>query len=133
MTGRTGIGIVDVCTVGIPVTDQDGALDFCTGKLGLEKRVDSEFAGGLRWIDVAPTGAATTIALVPAKDDAPAGVETGTRFRTRDADADNAELRSRGVGVGEVLRWPGAPPMFVLHDHDGNRLEIIEQAAGGTS
>lgn len=55
-----------------------------------------------------PAGATTTIALVPAKEDAPAGVETGIRFRTHDADADNAELRSRGVDVGDVLRWPGA-------------------------
>jgi hypothetical protein len=62
-----------------------------------------------------------------------AGVETGIRFRTRDADGDNAELRSRGLEVGEVLRWPSAPAMFELHDQDGNRLEIIEQAADATS
>jgi lactoylglutathione lyase len=67
------------------------------------------------------------------KEDAPAGVETGIRFRTRDADADNTELRSSGVDVGDVLRWPGAPQMFVLRDQDGNRFEIIEQAVSGTA
>lgn len=70
---------------------------------------------------------------MPAKEDAPAGVETGIRFRTRDADADNTELRSSGVDVGDVPRRPGAPPMFVLRDQDGNRLEIIEQAVNGTA
>jgi lactoylglutathione lyase len=71
--------------------------------------------------------------VVPAKEDAPAGVETGIRFRTRDADADNTELRSRGVDVGDGLRWAGARPMFVLHDQDGNRFEIIERAVNGTA
>jgi catechol 2,3-dioxygenase-like lactoylglutathione lyase family enzyme len=133
MAGGARIGILDLLTVGVPVTDQDRALDFYTGKLGLEKRVDSRFANGLRWVEVAPAGAATTIALVPAKEEAPAGVETGIRFRTQDADADNTELRSRGVDVGDVLRWPGVPPMFVLRDQDGNRLEIIEQTASRTA
>jgi catechol 2,3-dioxygenase-like lactoylglutathione lyase family enzyme len=113
MTGGTRTGIADLYTVGVPVTDQDRALDFYAGKLGLEKRTDSQFANGLRWIEVAPAGAATTIAPVPAKQDAPAGVETGIRFRTHDADAGNTELRSRSANVGDVLRWPGAPPMFV--------------------
>jgi hypothetical protein len=68
-----------------------------------------------------------TIALVPASDDAPAGVETGIRLKTSDADADNAQLRSHSVDAGDVLRWPGVPAMFMFRDPDGNRLEIIEQ------
>jgi hypothetical protein len=32
------------------------------------------------------------------------------------------------VEVGELLRWPGVPAMFALHDQDGNRLEIVEAA-----
>jgi lactoylglutathione lyase len=32
------------------------------------------------------------------------------------------------VDVGEVLRWPGVPPMFMFRDPDGNRLEIVERA-----
>jgi catechol 2,3-dioxygenase-like lactoylglutathione lyase family enzyme len=56
----------------------------------------------------------------------PAGVETGIRFTTQDADADNADLRARGVDADEVLRWPGAPPMFAFRDQDGNGLEIVE-------
>lgn len=58
--------------------------------------------------------------------DAPAGVETCIRLETSDAEADHALLRSHAVEVGEVLRWPGVPPMFMLRDPDGNRLEIIE-------
>jgi hypothetical protein len=28
----------------------------------------------------------------------------------------------------DVLRWPGAPPMLVLRDLDGNRLVVVEGA-----
>ena len=115
-----------VHTIGVPVTDQDKALDFYVGTLGFEKRLEAPFGDGQRWIEVAPPGAAITIALVTAHDGNPAGVETGIRFTTTDADADNAELRERGVDAGDVLRWPGVPPMFSFRDQDGNGLEIVE-------
>ena len=83
---------------------------------------------GGRWIEVAPPGATVTIALVPARNDAPAGVQTGIRLKTGDAAGVHAELQARGVEVGELLRWPGVPAMFALHDQDGNRLEIVEAA-----
>ena len=119
--------IFDLHTVGVPVSDQQRALDFYLEELGFEKRLDQPLGDGHRWIEVAPVGAAATIALVPARDDAPAGVETGIRLKTSDADADNAQLRSHRVDAGDVLRWPGVPAMFMFRDPDGNRLEIIEQ------
>jgi catechol 2,3-dioxygenase-like lactoylglutathione lyase family enzyme len=129
MNEQTKTPITDVRTVGVPVTDQDRALAFYVEKLGFEKRLDApvEQFGG-RWIEVAPPGAATTIALVPTHDGVPAGVETGIRFTTLDATAVHADLQTRGVDVGELLRWAGVPPMFAVHDQDGNGLEIVEQA-----
>ncbi len=117
-----------VRTVGVPVTDQDRAVEFYLGKLGLEKRLDAPMGGGKRWIEVAPSGATTTVALVPAHEGVPAGVETGIRFVTADADAEQARLRASGVDADEVLRWPGVPPMFALRDQDGNGLEIVEES-----
>ncbi len=50
----------------IPMTDQDAALAFYTDHLGMELRVNEPFAdGAMRWIEVAPPGAQTTIALAP--------------------------------------------------------------------
>jgi lactoylglutathione lyase len=126
-TTETKIGITDVRTVGVPVTDQDRAVVFYVDTLGFEKRLDMPLGGGARWIEVAPPAAATSIALVLAHEGVPAGVETGIRFITSDADADHAALESRGVDTGEVLRWEGVPPMFALRDQDGNGLEIVEQ------
>jgi catechol 2,3-dioxygenase-like lactoylglutathione lyase family enzyme len=54
-------------------------------------------------------------------------VETGIRLTTADAAGLHADLRSRGVEVGEILRWPGTPTMFAIRDGDGNRLEIVER------
>jgi lactoylglutathione lyase len=115
--------------VGVPVTDQDQALNFYVGTLGLEKRIDMPMGGGRRWIEVAPGGAATTIALVAAHEGVPAGVETGVRLTAGSADALHADLRAQGVDAGDILRWPGVPAMFAFRDQDGNGLEIVEQAA----
>ena len=112
--------ITAVGTVGVPVTDQDRALGFYVGKLGFEIRRDLPFGPG-RWIEVAPPGSPTTIALVPA------GVPTGIRLATEDATADHTALQSDGVDVDpEVMRIPDAPPMFSVRDPDGNSLILVE-------
>ena len=120
--------ISDVRTVGVPVSDQERALEFYGGVLGFETRMDSPFPGG-RWIEVAAPGATTTIALAAVQDGTPTGVDTGIRFTTGDADADHATLTAAGVRMdGEVLRFPGVPPMFSFRDPDGNTLYVVEQA-----
>lgn len=127
MSQRTTARVEAVRTVGIPVTDQDRAVGFYVGVLGLEKRTDAPVPQlGGRWIEVAPTGSATSLALIPARTDLPAGVETGVRLATGSAADLHAELRRQGVDVGELLTWPGVPPMFAVHDPDGNGLEIVE-------
>ncbi|HEY4605746.1 MAG TPA: VOC family protein [Blastococcus sp.] len=127
MNPETTSRVQAVRTVGIPVTDQDRALDFYVGTLGLEKRMDAAVPQlGGRWIEVAPAGSSTSLALVPARDDLRAGVETGVRLATGSAGDLHAQLAAEGVDVGDLLTWPGVPPMFALRDPDGNGLEIVE-------
>jgi catechol 2,3-dioxygenase-like lactoylglutathione lyase family enzyme len=130
MTQETTSRITQVHTVGVPVTDQERALEFYVGKLGFEKRLDAPFGPGQRWLEVAPPGAATTIALVAPREGVPTGVETGIRFESEDADADHADLIARGVDADpEVMRFGGGvPPMFYFRDPDGNRLIIVGRA-----
>ena len=121
--------VKDLRTVGIPVVDQEQALAFYLETLGFEKRLDVPMGGGARWIEVAPPDAATTIALIRAHDGLTAGVETGIRLTTPDADAMHEDFLAHGVDADDVLRWPGTPPMFAFRDQDGNGLEIIEMQA----
>lgn len=115
-------------TVGIPVRDQDRALAFYTDVLGFDKTRDMDMGTGARWIEVTPGNGGTTVALVPAKPGAPASVETGIRLCAADADAFRKHLVEHGASAGEVLRWPGVPPMFAFRDQDGNGLEIVQDA-----
>jgi catechol 2,3-dioxygenase-like lactoylglutathione lyase family enzyme len=121
--------ITQVGTVIVPVSDQDRALEFYTGKLGFEKRADTPFGEDDRWVEVAPAGAATTIAIVPPREGMPTGIETNTAFTTEDVDGDHADLRDRGVDVDdEVMRMGDpVPPMFFFRDQDGNRFLIVER------
>ncbi len=123
---KIGTHITQVGTVGVPVSDQDRALAFYLDTLGFEKRLDVPYGEGERWVEVAPSGAATTIALVRARAGDPTGIDTQVRLTTTDAEADHAGLRARGVDAdAEVMRYP--VPMFVLRDPDGNRLRIVER------
>lgn len=121
--------ITKLANVIIPVADQDRAVDFYTESLGLEKRVELSFGPDLRWIEVAPPGVQTTIALCPPGPGAtPGGKQTGISLQTDDADAYHAELRARGVDVDpEVGRFgEGVPPMFWLRDDEGNILQVTQ-------
>jgi catechol 2,3-dioxygenase-like lactoylglutathione lyase family enzyme len=117
-----------VATVMVPVADQDRAIEFYTEKLGFEKRADTPFGNGDRWVEVAPAGAATTIALVLPMEGEEVGVDSRIALRSRDVDADHAALRERGVDVDpEVMRMGDpVPPMFFFRDVDGNRLLLVQ-------
>lgn len=123
----TSTRISQVGTVMVPVSDQDRAIAFYTEKLGFELRSDTPFGNGDRWVEVAPAGAATTVALVTPREGQSAGVESGVAFSTSDIDADHAQLRERGVQCDDVMRMGDpVPPMFFFRDQDSNNLLIVQ-------
>lgn len=122
----------------VPVADHDRAIEFYVDTLGFEKRADFRYGENDRWVEVAPPGATTTIAL--AQDHASTGIETRLALSSDDLEADHADLQARGVDVDEaimregdpVVHWGGAalagvPPMFLARDPDGNSLLIVQQ------
>jgi catechol 2,3-dioxygenase-like lactoylglutathione lyase family enzyme len=142
----TRSNITEVGTVFVPVTDQDRSLDFYVETLGFEKRVDFAYGGQHRWIEVAPPGAANTIALVPPGEGASAGVDAAyCAFATTDIEADHATLKAAGVEVDSDIastgrRRPGLislnasvsdpiPAQFFFRDPDGNRFLIVDATA----
>ncbi len=126
MIERTAIHVSRVHTVAVPVSDQERALTFYTGTLGIEVRRDAPFGRGDRWIEVAPRGAETTVALPPAHPGVKTGVDTALHLATEDATAAHAALSAAGVKVEGMLNFPSAPPMFFFRDRDGNTLVLVE-------
>jgi catechol 2,3-dioxygenase-like lactoylglutathione lyase family enzyme len=126
----TDTQITQVGTVMVPVNDKDQAIEFYLDKLGFEKRTDIPFGKGERWVEVAPPGASTTIALVAPREGESTGIETRVGFATEDADADHAQLRARGVDVDEAVMRMGdpVPPMFFFRDLDGNKFMVVERS-----
>jgi catechol 2,3-dioxygenase-like lactoylglutathione lyase family enzyme len=120
-----------VSTVVVPVSDQDRAVAFYVETLGFEKRTDVPFGNGYHWIEVAPGGAETTIAIVPPPPGKPTGnVETGIGLHTDDIDGYYADLKASGVDVDPAISRMGGPvpPLFWLRDPDGNTLMVVGES-----
>ena len=125
----TATGIRQISLVCVPTPDQDRAIAFYEA-LGFEKRTDTPFGGGYRWIEVYPPDGTAGIALAPP----PPGtelkaMETGITLTTSDIDATHAALKSRGVDVdAEVARMGDpVPPMFWFRDPSGHVLMVVQQ------
>jgi catechol 2,3-dioxygenase-like lactoylglutathione lyase family enzyme len=131
-TTTSKLNITKVGRVCVTIADTDRALDFYTGKLGFEKVVDEPMGPDMRWVEVAVSGAETTIALAPPPSGQQAGgTQTGICLDTSDVDAAHAALKEAGVDVDdEVTRYGGpVPPMFWLRDPDGNSLIVVQPSS----
>ena len=125
------------------VLDQDEALDFYVGKLGLEVRTDADL-GFMRWLTVGVPGDAGREVFLqrpgaPMHDDATAdqirelvtkGALFGVIFTTGDCRTTDETLRSRGVeftqgpeerfyGIDCALRDPFGNPIRITQPPDG--------------
>ncbi|MCA1844920.1 MAG: glyoxalase [Actinobacteria bacterium] len=116
-------------TVAVPVSDQDRTKALLE-RLGFETRMDAELQEGFRWVELTLAGAPTSISLVRTGPQLPAGIDTGIRLATTDANEAHATLRQLGLDVGELLDWPTAPLMFSFLDPDSNRFYVTEASAG---
>lgn len=118
-----------IANVIVPVSDQDRQLRFYTETLGLEVRADVPFGNGERWIEVAPAGAETPIALCPPGPGGEAGgKDTGITLQTTDIEVCRRSLEDRGADVDAEVSHMGdpVPPLFWLRDPEGNSLMVVE-------
>jgi lactoylglutathione lyase len=121
--------INQVGRVMVPVSNQDRAIEFYTGKLGFTVTADVPFGNGERWVEVAPPSGGASLALVPPQGEYQAGRMTGIALDTGDASATREELAAAGVDVDGALMGGagGVPPMFFMRDQDENSLLIVQQ------
>ena len=87
---------------------------------------DAQLQPGFRWIELAPPGGGTSMALVTAGEDLPSGIDTGIRLTTPDARGARAALAAKALEVGELLDWESAPLMFSFRDLDANRFYVSQ-------
>ena len=125
------------------VPDQDQALDFYVGKLGMEVREDLNF-GPMRWLTVIVPGHPERAVLLE-KPGAPSlSEETAAEVRALiskgaagghlffacdDAVKTHAELQARGVEITEEPEDRGYGIDFGLRDPFGNHLRIAQLKA----
>lgn len=124
--------------IGIPVLDQETALQFYTQKLGFEKKHDVPVGGDNRWLTVVskdePDG--TEILLEPAPNHfEPAKIyqkalfDAGipyTQFNVDDVQEEYERLISLGVEFSMQPTEMGNVKIAILDDTCGNKIQLIE-------
>lgn len=115
---------------GVFVRDMDAAYDFYVNKLGLAVKDDQPMSDGGRWLEFAPPGEETRIAVTrpqPTQQSASVGGFTSIVFSTDDIQATYHELTARGVHfVAKPARqiWGAVQAQFA--DPDGNIFLLVE-------
>ncbi|MEV4670284.1 MULTISPECIES: VOC family protein [Actinomadura] len=116
--------ITHVRLLTVPVSDLDTAKDFYAGKLGFDVVADQQ-NGPIRWLQLAPKGAETSVVLADHTPAAPGSLQ-GLILATADLDGDCAALREAGVAVDGPQDLPWGR-QAVITDPDGNGLVLAEQ------
>ncbi|MGY1711734.1 VOC family protein [Geodermatophilus sp. SYSU D00758] len=129
---------------GIYVLDQDQALDFYVGKLGLEVDTDVDL-GFMRWLTVRVPGDPDHKILLEQPGPPAMSEETAAQvrdlvtkgaagghlfFAVDDAHAAHAELRARGVELTEEPTEQSYGIDFGLRDPFGNHVRIAQLKEG---
>jgi catechol 2,3-dioxygenase-like lactoylglutathione lyase family enzyme len=113
------MAIVSFEIISVPVSDQERAKHFYRDTLGFELVREEPMGPTQKWIQLAPKGCATTIALVDWFDSMRPGGLQGVMLNVTDIDRDHRELTGRGLELTEIQQQPwGRFSMF--KDPDGN-------------
>jgi len=111
------------------VNNQDEARDFWTEKLGFQVIAEEDNDQGMRWIEIAPPGADTTIVLQNKEFVAKMSPELnlGTpslMFYTENADQLYEDLKNKNVKVGDIMDIPTGR-VFNFADNEENYFAVI--------
>ncbi|MBF4507362.1 VOC family protein [Flavobacterium sp. JLP] len=127
-----------VKVMGIPVEDQEKALQFYTGKLGFVKKYDVPLSETSRWLTVVAKDEqeGTEVLLEPSPNHfEPAKVyqkalfEAGipyTQFNVDNVQAEYDRLINLGVEFSMKPTEMGTVKIAVLNDTCGNHIQLIE-------
>jgi predicted enzyme related to lactoylglutathione lyase len=114
--------------LGIPVRDQDRALNFYTEKLGFRVLTDQQFSETQRWIELSIPGAETGIVLfTPDGQQDRIGTFVNTSWEVDNIDKTYADLQNKGVefaGPPEKQPWG---TFLKMKDSEGNQIVLASR------
>ena len=111
--------------VGVPVSDQQRALDFYTGKLGFRVITDQPFDDTQRWIElgIGRNGAGIALFTPPEHKDR-IGTFTGISLVADDVKATCQELKAKGVTLVQEPKDADWGTFAMIADPDGNTFVL---------
>jgi len=109
--------------VQVPVSDVDRAKAFYTEKAGFSADVDADVGGGIRFVQLTPSGSPCSIAIGTGMSNMEPGSVEGLQLVVSDIDAARAELLRRGVEVSDVQDFDWGRFVY-FSDPDGNRWAV---------
>jgi catechol 2,3-dioxygenase-like lactoylglutathione lyase family enzyme len=111
--------------VGIPVRDQDRALEFYTTKLGFRVITDQPFNDKQRWIELGIGRSGTGVALfTPDGHEDRIGSFSSISFVADDVEATCRELKARGVTFVQEPEKADWGTAAIIADPDGNQFVV---------
>ena len=111
--------------VGVPVSDQQRALEFYTEKLGFRVITDQPFDDKQRWIELGVGRSGTGITLfTPEGHENRIGTFTGISFTADDVKATWRELADKGVTFVKEPQEADWGSFAIFADPDGNQFVL---------
>lgn len=114
--------------IGIPVGDQDRALEFYTQKLGFRILTDQQFTPTQRWIELTIPGADTGIALfTPPGHENRVGTFVNTSWEVENVEKEYEALLLKGI---EFTAPPVKQPWgtsVIMKDSEGNSIVLASK------
>jgi catechol 2,3-dioxygenase-like lactoylglutathione lyase family enzyme len=105
--------------VSVPVSDQQRSKEFYRDIVGFELLREEPMGPGQSWIQLAPRGCLTTIALVTWFETMKPGGLQGVMLNVTDIERDHRELSGRGLQLAEIKEQPWGR-YTTFEDPDGN-------------
>ena len=117
--------ITHVKFVGIPVRDQQRALEFYTGKLGFAVATDQPMGQGRRWIELRIAHSATRVVLfTPEGHEDRIGTFFNGSLACDDVEATCRQLAQRGVDIVEAPTTQPWGTFAKIRDSEGNTFVL---------
>jgi predicted enzyme related to lactoylglutathione lyase len=111
--------------VGIPVGDQDRALEFYTRKLGFRILTDQSFSPTQRWIELSIPGAETGIALfTPNGHEDRIGTFVNTSWEVDNVEKTYEDLLEKGVEFTAAPTKQAWGTSVIMKDSEGNTIVL---------